>query len=430
MTLPARVFMDVSYTRTQHVSTGIVRTVRRLEEELGRLVPAGGGSFAAVAYHSSGFRELAGGRLAQMGRPATAAADPRGARLFRWITGPLFRRMVLAAVQLPWPVLRRLWSAGSSLAFDFLSRAGRAVEFRPGDMLLLCDASWNYPAWVAVRKAHQQGAQVVLVVYDLMPFDHPEFCFPLVPPTFGLWLREMLVVADCAICISRATEDGLRAHAARLGIALPPTGHFRLGSDPARTPTGGDVRPTLRQFLQAGLPCFAAIGSFEPKKNYGFLLEVFEGLWQRGLPLRLLIIGRESAECRELARRVREHPRQGDGLLALFDATDAEVAFAYSACRALVFTSLAEGFGLPLVEARTRGSLVIASNLPAFVELADAGVSLYPQGSKPALEDLLIEHAGHDRRPEVAPMDAFTWEDSARQCLRVSRELARGVRAG
>lgn len=429
MSSRGRVFIDVTYTRTQHANVGIIRTVRRLEEELGRLVQAGGARFAAVAYHSTGFRELPQGRLPSAARPRVTDIDQRGARLFRWIAGPVFRRMVLATLMLPWPLLRRLWSTSSSRAFDFLSRAERTVDFEPGDVLILCDASWNYPAWVAVRKAREQGAKVTLVVYDLMPFTHPQFCFPLVPPTFRFWLGQMLPLADCVICISAATEQNLREHAGRMRISLPPTGHFRLGCDPVRARGGNeDVRIPLCAFLGAGPPCFAAIGSFEPKKNYEFLLEVFERLWSRGMPLRLLIIGRESAECRELVQRVREHSEQGVRLLSLFDATDAEVAFAYAHCRALVFTSLAEGFGLPLVEARTRGSLVIASNLPAFMELADAGVSIYPQGSHAALEELLMLHSSSDPRGKVPPMDAFTWEDSAKQCLRLSYELPNGLR--
>lgn len=430
MSSPARFFMDVSYTRTQHVNVGIIRTVRRLEGELHRLCEREGGKFEAAAFHSTGFRQMADGRLPPPARSSSEYTDKAGARLYGLIAGPLFRRLVLIALLLPWPVLRRIWAATSSRVFDFLSRGQSRIAFQQGDVLLLGDASWNYPVWEAARRARAQGAKVVLVVYDLMPLRHPEFCFPLVPPTFRLWLERMLPLADCVICISGATEQDLRNHARERGMALPPTGHFRLGSDAVPdTVSGGNVREAVRRFLEAGPPCFAAVGSFEPKKNYGFLLDVFERLWRRGESVRLLIIGRESAECRNLIRRICEHAEQGGKLLALFDAADAEVALTYANCRALIFTSMAEGFGLPLVEARTRGSLVIASDLPAFAELADAGVSLYPQGSPAALEALVMQHAVSDRRAEIPAMGAFTWEDSARQFLRVFQGLCAAERS-
>ena len=357
--------------------------------------------------------------------------DRAAARLFGWITGTAFRKAVVGSLYLPWPILRSIWSLTSAWSFDFLSRAEREINFDSGDVILLCDASWNYPVWIAAAWARSQGARIVVMVYDLMPLRHPQYCFALVPRIFKFWLDRMLPLADCVICNSRATQEDLQRFASENGTTLPPTGHFRLGSDAvSSSPAGHDVRPALERFATGTAPCFAAIGSFEPKKNYGFLLEVFDRLWKAGLTMRLLIVGRESAECHELIEQVRCHPEQGDKLLTLFDATDAEVAFAYANCRALVFTSLAEGFGLPLVEARTRGAPVIASDLPVFVELADGGVSIYPQGSHEALAELVIEHANRDYRALVPRMPAFTWQDSAMQCIAVSQELLSARRGG
>lgn len=420
MTQRGRLFMDVSYTRTQHVSVGITRTVRRLEEELRHVHGEQGGTFTPVSFHSKGFRVTG---LVAAPQFRKADGDKPAGRLFRWITGAFFRKVVLAALFLPWPVLRLIWSATSKWTFNFLSRSEPGVAFAPGDILFLCDASWNYPVWIAARRARAQGASVVLLMYDLIPLRHPQFCFPLVPFIFRLWLDRMLATADAVVCISDATEQDLRRHARETGATLPTTGNFRLGSDPVRAASGGPVRSVLEQFMTGAAPSFAAIGSFEPKKNYGFLLDVFERLWDRGVDARLLIIGRETAECHDLIQRFRLHPEQGIRLLTLFDADDTEVGFAYANCRALVFPSSAEGFGLPLVEARTRGSLVIASSLPAFVELADAGVSIYPEGSHTALESLIVEHSRTDKRRHVAPMDPFTWQDSARQCMRLVDRL-------
>ena len=332
--------------------------------------------------------------------------------------------MVLVAMLLPWPILRFVWHLTSSWTFNALSRGAGPVQFRPGDVLFLCDASWNYPVWTAAGLARRQGAKVVLLVYDLIPLRHPQFCFALVPYIFALWLRNMLGCADAVVCISKASEDDLRKYASETQTLLPPTGHFRLGNDPAREISEpAAVRPELDRFIGSESPCFASIGSIEPKKNYDFLLEVFERLWADGVDAHLLIVGRETAECRDLIDRMRRHPQRGNKLLTLFDATDAEVAFAYEKCRALVFPSSAEGFGLPLVEARARGSVVLASDLPAFAELADEGVFMYPAGSHGALQALVIQHVACDLRDRAPAMKIFKWSDSAQQCLRLFDDL-------
>jgi glycosyltransferase involved in cell wall biosynthesis len=419
------VYFDISYTRTQTGHMGITRTVRRMLQEWELSLPSEGRKCIPVAFHSAGFRRVQSLAAASAAAPFAPASQSPAARLFRWVTSEFFRRAVIAStVLVPWRLLRFAWSATSSWTFDALSRGAPAVEFQRGDILFLCDASWNYPVWKASRLARRQGAKVVLLVYDLIPLRHPQFCFPLVPHIFGLWLRQMVGCSDAIVCISRATEEDLRRYARDTNAPLPPTGHFRLGSDPARSmPELTAVRTQLELFLGRGLPCFASIGSFEPKKNYGFLLEVFERLWADKRDVRLLIVGRETAECQNLIEKFRDHPEQGHRLLTLFDATDTEVAYTYEKCRALVFPSAAEGFGLPLVEARTRGSVVLASSLPAFVELADAGVFIYPEGSHSGLQALVIEHSLRDFRQETPVMSAFRWRDSARQCLELFESL-------
>jgi len=313
----------------------------------------------------------------------------------------------------------------NSWTFDKLSRQAQPATFVKGDTLLLCDASWNYQAWLAVRAARQRGVRVVLMVHDLIPLRHPEFCVPLFTLAFQRWLVEMLRCCDAVICNSAATAADLREYAAAAQLPLPPTGHFRLGCDPARVSisSGPSVRLEVSAFVSEGAPCFAAVGSIEPRKNYSWLLSVFERLWTQGHDLRLLIVGRPTADCQALLQRMKQHSELGKRLLTVFDASDAEVAHVYSGCRALIFPSLAEGFGLPLVEARTRGCRVIASDLPVFRELADVGVSIFARDSKEALGALVIECARSEMRLATVPMQSFTWSDSARQCLEVMDHL-------
>ena len=421
-----RLFVDVSYTRTQTGSIGVTRTVRRLLEEFQQATSRTGLGCHPVAVHSSGFRRVALNPVAELAASPSRASGGTVAQMLRWATGGRVRRLALS--YLPPALLHVAWGHYSRWTFDALSRHAPAVTFKLGDVLFMGDAAWHYDASRAVKRARQQGCKVVLMVHDLIPLRHPEYCSPLVSAVFGGWLEQMLRCADAVICNSQATESDLNDFAASAGWPLPPTGHFRLGCDPVRQTGASVVRPEITHFLGKPGASFAAVGSFEPRKNYAWLLQVFERLWAKGYSARLLIAGRPTADGQALIEKMKQHPEQGHRLMTVFDASDQELDHVYAHARALLFPSLAEGFGLPLVEARTRGCLVIASDLPVFQELADDGVSLCTGNSIDNMETLVVSHAGADPQTRVAPMPAFTWEDSARQCLQVIAGLLAAFR--
>lgn len=414
-----RIWVDVSYTRTERGNVGITRTVRRLAQAF-----AADGSGALVAFHTRGYRQVAD---ASPG-PQPAGHAPASWRDALWRT--LMNRMALRALVLavlswlPWAVLRPLWERMTGFAHDGLTAQDPPARFGPGDLLLVADVFWTYPAWRGAQQARRAGARVVLVVHDLIPIRHPQFCFPLLPRLFASGLRRMLACADVVLANSRATEDDLRQWAAQTRQALPPTGHFRLGSDGVGAPQPGACREPLARFLAAAPACFLAVGSFERRKNYPPLVQAFESLWRAGHPARLLLIGRRTAECAAWCDALQRHPEQGRRLLVLHDAGDAEVAAAYQACQALVMPSLLEGFGLPLVEARALGRRVIASRIPSFVELADEGVTLFDPADARALARA-IEQAGPGAPPPPPAARLLTWAESAREL----RDTATGLLA-
>ena len=70
-----------------------------------------------------------------------------------------------------------------------------------------------------------------------------------------------------------------------------------------------------------------------------------------------------------------------------------------------------KSFGLPLVEARTRGCPVIASDVPALQELADRGVFLFRNNELEHLVSVLRDHIADDKRAVAGQMPNSTWKD-------------------
>lgn len=104
----------------------------------------------------------------------------------------------------------------------------------------------------------------------------------------------------------------------------------------------------------------------------------------------------------------------------------------YRACDAFVFPSLAEGFGLPVLEALRRGAPVASSDAPALAEVAGDAALMFdpadPEAIAGAISRLLTDAALRERLATAGPERAalFSWESSARETLASYRRALAG----
>lgn len=396
-----RLHLDCTHTRLQTASVGITRVVRGLARGLKEAGPDV--ELQLAAYHRDGFRHAPSAEAEPSG--------PSGSGLYRLSSQPWARRLVKRATPVRLQVAA--WRLFSRSALSRLTAGLPRADIRAGDVLVAGDAGWNYDLWSCVERASGAGAHIVSIVYDLIPVNHPEYCAPAHRRLFADWLRGALRWSDALLCISEATRDELARYCAANALRCPPSAAFRLGGEPA---LAGNAAPraSLRALFERG-NVFLTVGSLEPRKNHALLLDAFDSLWRGGAGASLVIVGRPVDGMQATLARIQGHAEFGRRLHLLTDCGDAELDALYRGARAVVLASLAEGFGLPLTEARERGCEVIASRIPAFEELADAGVRLFAP-------DSAAELATQVARACAAPagagaMPAFSWRESARQFL-------------
>jgi glycosyltransferase involved in cell wall biosynthesis len=296
------------------------------------------------------------------------------------------------------------------------------VRFRARDTLLMLDSSWHNfdlftPAFERVRRC---GGRVVTLVYDLVPLLYPEFTAPGMPEAFGRWFRAAILESDGLICISRAVADEVRAYidAEDLpfneGLRL---GWFHLGSDLV-APKNPSIRPELRAAFAPGAPVMLMVGTLEPRKNHAAALDAAELLWRDGSPTRLCFLGKEGWRIDEFAARIRRHPEFGRRLFWIEAPNDAEVLHAYEAATALVISSFAEGFGLPIVEAARARRPVLCSDIPVFREIGGGHAVYFDPANPAAIADAMAQ-ASQGRLMAPSSAIVLSWEDSTRQLLDV-----------
>jgi glycosyltransferase involved in cell wall biosynthesis len=186
----------------------------------------------------------------------------------------------------------------------------------------------------------------------------------------------------------------------------------------------------LRRRLGVGdAPLLLTVSAKRPHKNLATLLDAMALLDLERRPV-LVLPGYPTAHERELRRRATalgldDHTR----FLGWVDGADLEGLYASAAC--FVFPSLSEGFGLPVLEAMSRGVPVACSNIGAVAEVAgDAALRFDPHSPRAiaaAVSRLLGDRAeaGRLRAAGAARAATFTWEKTAHGTL-ASYERALG----
>ncbi len=119
-------------------------------------------------------------------------------------------------------------------------------------------------------------------------------------------------------------------------------------------------------------PLVLSVGSFEPRKNHLSLLYAAERLWREGCDFELVLIG-GSGWGHEIPNEIARLRRRGRRIETRHRVSDSEVAAAYRRSRFTVFTSLHEGYGLPVAESLAYGIPAITSNHGSTKEIAESG---------------------------------------------------------
>ena len=216
----------------------------------------------------------------------------------------------------------------------------------------------TYPA-----RLRRMAVRPVFFIHDLIPITHPEYCRPGELAKHVMRMRNALAVASGIIANSQATLEALADFAARAGQAMPPAVVAPLGTP--RLPAPSAVRPLAE-------PYFVMLGTIEARKNHLLILQV----WRRLVDImgarapRLVIIGQRGWECENVVDLLERCASLRGIVIELSSCTDADVSTYLTHAQALLFPSFAEGYGMPLVEALLLGLPVIASDLPAFREIA------------------------------------------------------------
>lgn len=274
-------------------------------------------------------------------------------------------------------------------------------------------------------RMNEVGNQTVVTIHDVSPWTNPES----LPPARVALLKAM---AKRAHRYADAVVVPTHAVAAELGEIVDFGDRIRV--------IGGAVSSKLALPVDAderaatlGLPdrYILSAGTLEPRKRLGALIASLAHPDSVDLPL--LIAGPAGWGGIDVAAIAAEAGLAPERVRTLGFVSDADLAVVIARATVFAFPSVAEGFGLPVIEAFSLGTPVVHSDAAAIVEIsAGAGLAvsredetLYPERLAQAISSVVTE-PGLAERLRFQGLDrakAFSWRDSANRVWQLHADL-------
>lgn len=252
------------------------------------------------------------------------------------------------------------------------------------------------------RLARRFNFRLVIFVHDLIPLSFPEYSRPHEAERHARRLSTAVELAESFIVNSADTRDSLMDYAESHGMTPPPITVAPLGIDFAARP------PRLRKDFP---PYFVTVGTIEPRKNHLLLLHLWRKLAaETGRPPKLLVIGRRGWENENVVDILERSHSVRSHVLETNDLPDGTLGEVIAGARALLFPSFVEGYGLPLVEALTLGTPVVASDLPVFREVGQGVPEFIDPLDGMAWYETILDYAQHNslrRKAQLKRLETF-----------------------
>jgi len=291
-------------------------------------------------------------------------------------------------------------------------------EFPHGSVFLELDSVWHsrcrrmtlYPELKA------RGVKIAVCYQDLIPIMWPQYAASETICSFLGYMTACVTYGDLFISSTRTNIEYLQDFMRQIGVENPaPCAVSWLGMDFKERRQEGRPAKRLEGIVGRG-KYLLMVGTVEPRKNHRLVLdamdwELFAAGWQ------LVIAGRQGWDIDETAERIRNHPQLGRQLHWIEDATDADIEYLYVHSRFVVFPSLTEGFGLPIVEACGRGIPVLSSDHPVLREVGGSYCGYFsphnPQSLLDTLEQADREPVYRQLRETLRGYKAISWDEVA-----------------
>lgn len=268
----------------------------------------------------------------------------------------------------------------------------------------------------------------VITIHDLTPVLYPQWHIRASTIVHRIIFPFIFRRADLVICDSEHTREDVKAN-------YKVRGRIEAVLLAARS----EVKPVDRSVATAKLlekysisgDFLLYVGTLEPRKNLGLLIDVYEQLRQRGsFAGKLVLVGKSGWFLSTFHERLgKMDPAIRSDIVLTGYVPDEDLSLFYSAAQVFLYPSFYEGFGLPPLEAMTCGCPVVVADNSSLPEVVNDGGILVPADDSgkwvEAVEQVLSDRAFRAKLSEsaLAVSKRFTWDQHVQTVVGMYDEI-------
>ena len=262
----------------------------------------------------------------------------------------------------------------------------------------------------------QLDIPVVNVIHDLNFLHHPEFVPPVVRRYYDRFFPKFAQNATRLATVSEySREDIIRSY----HVAPDKVNVVFSGNNPAYKPLSEDQQAEVKRKYSDGCDYFLFVGLIHKRKNLDNIFRAFDMFKSRcSSSTKLVVVGDKKWWAGEIEDTYLKMRHRGDVLLLGRQPLDVVCELTASAT-AMVYTSLFEGFGLPIVDSFNAQIPIITSDVTAMPEIAgDAAILVDPNCPDQLADAMCNLHRDENLRKDliakgIARKGLFTWDRTA-----------------
>ena len=376
------IYLEVTTSCKSVRNTGIQRITRKLFHEL-----AARGPVTPISWNKIGrrFQCLSRGELATLETPFQQRPHPTGR-----------------------PELRGENFAAEAYRLVCRKTLPLQDEMDRNDVLLMPDIYRDARTRLLPKLLAKIAGQSAAIFHDAAELQLPSL-YPRSGPGFRNYI-ESLSAFDLVVCVSYSSHEHLQELWAQYRVT--PT---KTAVEPWPVEFAAGERNQATRTTRNLIVC---VGSLEQRKNHLALLRESEALWRRGIQFDLQLIGRSDGIFGgRVTRKIRRLQKNGYRIQWLRHVEEGILHRAYRDSTFTVYPSLAEGFGLPILESLWHGKPCVCGGNGALAEATVGGGCLVvDQTTRGAIasgiEKLLTDQETYQRLCREARARTFrSWSD-------------------